>query len=59
MRTRSGSMRKEIAIIGGSAAGFYTALLLAEQGGKVRLYEASEEVAPADRTLIVTKLFRD
>jgi len=47
-------MTKDIAIIGGSAAGFFTAYLLAHQGLHVRLYEAEEAIDPSPRTLIVT-----
>ena len=48
-------MTKEVAIIGGSAAGFHTALLLAEKGSHVSLFEAEDQIAPPSRTLIVTK----
>jgi flavin-dependent dehydrogenase len=44
----------DIAIIGGSATGFFTAHLLAQKGLGVRVYEASESVDPPPRTLIVT-----
>ena len=52
-------MIKEIAIIGGSAAGFHTALLLAEKGSRVNLFEAEEQIPPPSRTLIVTKCMQD
>ena len=51
-------MRKDVAIIGGSAAGFFTAYLLAQQDQKVRVFEASERIDPSPRTLIVTNHMR-
>jgi len=52
-------MTKEVAIIGGSAAGFHTALLLAEKGCHVSLFETEDQIAPFSRTLIVTKYLQD
>ena len=52
-------MRKNISIIGGSAAGFFTSYLLANQGLNVRLFEEAEQINPASRTLIVTKYIRN
>jgi len=52
-------MSKDISIIGGSAAGFFTSYLLARQGLNVRLFEATEQINPPPRTLIVTKYMRD
>ena len=52
-------MTKEVAIIGGSAAGFYAALLLAEKGSRVSLFEAEKQIVPPSRTLIVTKYLQD
>ncbi len=52
-------MTKDIAIIGGSAAGFFTAYLLAREGLQVRLFEAAEDIQPSPRTLIVTSHMRD
>jgi flavin-dependent dehydrogenase len=49
----------EIAIIGGSAAGLYTANLLAQQGRAVRVLEGLGALEPAARTLIVTHRLRD
>jgi len=49
----------DIAIIGGSATGFFTAYLLAQKGLGVRVYEASESVDPPPRTLIVTSYLCD
>ena len=50
---------RDISIIGGSATGFYTSYLLARQGLNVRLFEATEQINPPPRTLIVTKYMRD
>jgi len=47
-------MKKDIAIIGGSAAGFFTASLLAQEGLPVRIFETSDSITPSPRTLIVT-----
>ena len=52
-------MSKDVAIIGGSAAGFFTASLLAKQGIDVRVFEASDRIEPLKRTLIVTDYIRD
>ncbi len=47
-------MTKDVAIIGGSAAGFFTAYLLAHKGAHVRVFEAEDPLNPSPRTLIVT-----
>lgn len=47
-------MKKDVAIIGGSSAGLYAACLLARQGLKVSVFEASEKADDLPRTLIVT-----
>lgn len=47
-------MNKDVAIIGGSSAGLYTAYLLARKGLKVSVFEASEKADVLPRTLIVT-----
>ncbi len=52
-------MSKDVAIIGGSAAGLFTAGLLAEKGVDVRVFEASDRIDPQKRTLIVTDYMRD
>jgi len=46
------------AVIGGSAAGLFTASLLARQGLPVRVFERIEALEPAARTLIVTHRMR-
>jgi flavin-dependent dehydrogenase len=45
-------------VIGGSAAGLFTAALLAERGVFVRVFERIEVLEPAERTLIVTERMR-
>src|SRR5258705_3586398 len=52
-----GSARK-VAVIGGSASGFFTASLLARAGCSVEVLERSEELDPTPRTLIVTSHMR-
>jgi len=51
--------RRQVAIVGGSAAGFFTAYLLARAGRPVQLLERSEQLDPIPRTLIVTSRMRD
>jgi flavin-dependent dehydrogenase len=50
--------RSNVAIIGGSAAGFYTASLLARVGHSVEVHERAERLDPTPRTLIVTSHLR-
>jgi flavin-dependent dehydrogenase len=50
--------RETVSIVGGSAAGFYTAYLLAQKGVPVRLYEQASRLEPPARTLIVTSRLR-
>jgi flavin-dependent dehydrogenase len=52
-------MPKDVAIIGGSASGLFTAGLLAERGVDVRVFEASDRIEPPKRTLIVTDYMRE
>lgn len=47
-----------VGIVGASAAGLFTALLLARAGRKVLLFERAERLNPALRTLIVTDRIR-
>src|SRR6202158_333378 len=54
---RRGSAR-QVAVIGGSASGFFTASLLARAGCSVEVFERSEELDPTPRTLIVTSHMR-
>ena len=48
----------DVVIVGGSAAGFYTATHLARAGKHVRVLESKPHLEPASRTLIVTNHFR-
>jgi flavin-dependent dehydrogenase len=48
----------EVAVVGGSAAGFFTACLLAQGGASVRVLEREESLEPVERTLIVTHRMR-
>jgi len=50
---------KRIAVVGGSAAGFFTAKLLARAGQQVRVFERDDRLDPAPRTLIVTTHLRE
>src|SRR6202453_1067577 len=49
---------KNVAVVGGSAAGLLTAAVLARRGVGVRVYERIETLEPAERTLIVTNRMR-
>src|ERR1035441_10775898 len=55
---RGHSSGRQVAIIGGSAAGFFTASLLARTGCSVEVIERSEHLDPTPRTLIVTSHMR-
>lgn len=48
----------EILVVGGSAAGLYTAAEVARGGRRVRVLESKPALEPATRTLIVTDHFR-
>ncbi len=50
--------RQSVAVVGGSAAGLFTAALLARQGIPVRVFERIETLEPDERTLIVTNRMR-
>ena len=47
-------MNNDVAIIGASSAGLFTAHLLAQRGVNVRVFEAKENINHSPRTLIVT-----
>lgn len=49
----------EVTIVGGSAAGLFTAALVARGGRSVRVLEAAEQLDPEPRTLIVTRRMQD
>lgn len=48
-----------VAVVGGSAAGLFTAYLLARARVPVRVFEQSPSIDPAARTLIVTRRMND
>ena len=52
------SAAREVIVVGGSAAGLFTAAKVAAGGRRVRVLESMPEVEPAPRTLIVTDHFR-
>jgi flavin-dependent dehydrogenase len=58
--SRPGNARdkKEVVVVGGSAAGLYTAACVAQGGRAVRVLESKPTLEPAPRTLIVTDHFR-
>lgn len=49
----------KIAVVGGSAAGYFAASLLARRGASVRVFERNEVLDPLPRTLIVTQRMRE
>jgi flavin-dependent dehydrogenase len=49
----------EVIVVGGSAAGLYTAAAIARGGRRVRVLESKPRFDPPDRTLIVTSHFRN
>ena len=49
----------KVIVVGGSAAGFYTAAKVAEGGKRVQVLESRSEPEPTSRTLIVTNHFRN
>jgi flavin-dependent dehydrogenase len=48
-----------VAVVGGSAAGLFTASLLARLGREVQVFERTEDLDPSPRTLIVTRRMRN
>lgn len=56
---RHQSADTEIAIIGGSAAGLFTAYLLARAGREVCVYEGQDRLDATPRSLIVTNRMRE
>jgi flavin-dependent dehydrogenase len=57
-RTPLSPPKTPIAVVGGSAAGLFTACLLARGGASVAVLERSNALTPAPRTLIVTHRLR-
>ncbi|HEY6465737.1 MAG TPA: NAD(P)/FAD-dependent oxidoreductase [Candidatus Acidoferrales bacterium] len=56
---RTGAAQGKIAVVGGSAAGYFAASLLARGGASVRVFERNEALDPLPRTLIVTHRMRE
>ncbi len=56
--TTSPTDTRSVAVVGGSAAGLFTAALLARKGLSVRVFERIETLEPDARTLIVTNRMR-
>jgi digeranylgeranylglycerophospholipid reductase len=56
--SRAARDRKEVVVVGGSAAGLYTAAQVAKGGCRVRVLESKPRLDPAPRTLIVTDHFK-
>ncbi len=50
---------REVIVVGGSAAGLFTAASVARGGRRVRVLESKPQFEPAPRTLIVTDQFRN
>src|SRR5579862_1219042 len=57
-RSSNGAAARRVAVVGGSAAGLFTASLLARRGVDVRVVERIEALEPEARTLIVTDRMR-
>jgi digeranylgeranylglycerophospholipid reductase len=55
---RQGEKQDEVLVVGGSAAGLYTAATVASGGRRVRVLESRTDFEPASRSLIVTDQFR-
>src|SRR5438876_11026630 len=56
---RLGRGDREVIVVGGSAAGLFTAATVARGGRSVRVLESKPQFEPAARTLIVTDHFRN
>jgi len=58
-KNQRGQNSEEVVVVGGSAAGLYTAAKVAQGGKPVRVLESKRGLEPAPRTLIVTDHFRN
>ena len=56
---RPGGGEREVIVVGGSAAGLFTAARVAHGGRRVRVLESKPQFEPTARTLIVTDQFRN
>ena len=52
-------MKKDVAVVGCSAAGLLAAYELARKGASVQVFDAEENLNPASRTLIVTSKIKE
>ena len=59
LSTSSRGTQPQIAIVGGSAAGLFTAYLLARVGREARVFEGQDRLDAAPRSLIVTDRMRE
>ncbi len=57
-QAQPGRSGREVIVVGGSAAGLFTATSVARGGRRVRVLESKPQFEPASRTLIVTDHFR-
>jgi digeranylgeranylglycerophospholipid reductase len=57
--SRPGRETKDVIVVGGSAAGLYTAMHVARGGHRVQVLESRSSIDPAPRTLIVTDHFKN
>ena len=57
-QNQNGRNNEQVIIVGGSAAGFYTAAKVVQGGKRVRVLESKSGLEPESRTLIVTNHFR-
>jgi len=57
--SRAAGSPEKIAVVGGSAAGYFAASRLARAGASVRVFERNETLDPLARTLIVTHRMLD
>ncbi|MBI4525493.1 MAG: NAD(P)/FAD-dependent oxidoreductase [Deltaproteobacteria bacterium] len=54
-----GRKKQDVVVVGGSAAGLFTAYLLAKEGVRVRLFDANVVTRASSRTLIATSHLND